>query len=231
MTGRAAALLGTGLLALGVMGLLVGTGLAGARGFGPGPGFMVGYGPGVPAAAAGGTWGPGPFRMMDGDVQFAEGQLIDAAGLTALVRDGEAGAHVDRSTDTVTYSGRSVTLVALSSPHGIPDMRFEIDGLVNPTVIVPQNARLTFHLVNTDWGEVHGLAVTTTPPPYPFMAMMATSDRLFLWPLPPRSTRNLATAEYAASSAGVTLAAGSYDYLCPVPGHAQQGMYGRLVVR
>ncbi|MHB1087594.1 MAG: sulfocyanin-like copper-binding protein [Acidimicrobiales bacterium] len=38
-------------------------------------------------------------------------------------------------------------------------------------------------------------------------------------------------ANYYSSSSILTLAAGTYYYLCPVPGHAQQGMYGKFVVQ
>jgi rusticyanin len=49
-------------------------------------------------------------------------------------------------------------------------------------------------------------------------------------PLPPRTERDTATASYFTRSASFTAAAGTYHYLCPVPGHAAAGMFGTFVV-
>ena len=159
-----------------------------------------------------------------------QGTISDAS-LAALVRRGEQGANIDPKANTVTYKGQTVTLVALASPHGEPNMTWEIDGLVNPTVVVPPAAQLDVVLVNTDWGYMHGFELTTTPPPYPYMAMAGVADSFFLMPLPPRTAKDTATAGYYTESANFTTTAGTYHYLCPVPGHAAAGMFGTLVVR
>ncbi len=160
----------------------------------------------------------------------ASGGAITNASLAALVSRGEQGASIDPRANTVTYLGQTVTLVALASPHGEPNMTWEIDGLVNPTVTVAPGAQVTVMLVNTDWGYMHGFELTTTPPPYPEMAMAGVADTFFLMPLPPRTTKDTATARYHTRSASFTAAAGTYHYLCPVPGHAAAGMFGTLVV-
>jgi rusticyanin len=161
----------------------------------------------------------------------ASGGAITNASLAALVSRGEQGASIDPTANTVTYMGQTVTLVALASPHGKPNMTWEIDGLVNPTVVVQPAAQLDLVLVNTDWGYMHGFELTTTPPPYPYMAMAGVADSFFLMPLPPRTTKDTATAGYYTESANFTTTAGTYHYLCPVPGHAGAGMSGTLVVR
>ena len=196
-------------------------------------------------AMMGGAWGGkgangrvggimGGTAMMGGPVSGSSmtgrGNTISAAGLSSLVSRGEQGATVDTVTNTVTYAGRSVSLVALASPHGKPNMTWEIDGLVNPTVSVAPGARVTVVLVNTDWGYMHGFELTTTQPPYPEMAMAGVADNFFLMPLLPRTEKDTATASYYTRSASFTAVAGTYHYLCPVPGHAAAGMFGTLVV-
>ena len=158
------------------------------------------------------------------------GGAITNASLAALVSRGEQGASIDSKANTVTYGGHSVTLVALASPDGQPNMTWEIDGLVNPTVVVQPAAQLDVVLVNTDWGYMHGFELTTTPPPYPYMAMAGVADGFFMMPLPPRTGKNTATASYHTRSASFTTASGTYHYLCPVPGHAAMGMFGKLIV-
>ena len=196
-------------------------------------------------AMMGGTWGGnganagiggmmGGTAMMGGAAggssMMGGGDTISAGGLSSLVSRGEQGATVDTAANTVTYAGRSVSLVALASPHGKPNMTWEIDGLVNPTVSVAPGARVTVVLVNTDWGYMHGFELTTTQPPYPEMAMAGVADNFFLMPLPPRTEKDTATASYYTRTASFTAAAGTYHYLCPVPGHAAAGMFGTLVV-
>ncbi|MHB8293349.1 MAG: cupredoxin domain-containing protein [Acidimicrobiales bacterium] len=156
---------------------------------------------------------------------------VNNSSLAGLVRHGEQGAVIDAKTNTVTYKSQAVNLVALASPHGKPNMTWEIDGLVNPTVVVPPNAHLNVVLVNTDWGYMHGFELTTTAPPYPHMAMAGVVDSFFLMPLPPRTTHSVTTASYYTRTGSITPPAGTYHYLCPVPGHAAAGMFGTLVVR
>ena len=109
-------------------------------------------------------------------------------------------------------------------------MTWEIDGLVNPTLVIPAGARVQVILANTDWGYMHGFEVTSTPPPYSFMSMMSVNSDFLLMPLPERTTKSLSTARYYTRSGQLHLSPGTYHYLCPVPGHAQQGMYGTLKI-
>ncbi len=208
------------------------SGGAGAWGYTGGGAMMGGVSGGNGANGVGGMMGgtgtmggpAGGSSMMDG------GGAVSAGGLSSLVSQGEQGATVDTAANTVTYAGRSVSLVALASPDGKPNMTWEIDGLVNPTVSVAPGARVTVVLVNTDWGYMHGFELTTTQPPYPEMAMAGVADNFFLMPIPPRTEKDTATASYYTRTASFTAAAGTYHYLCPVPGHAAAGMFGTLVV-
>jgi len=194
-----------------------------------GAGFAMGSLRGATGMMGDGTTGSGAMgSSMTG--RGGRGTISDA-NLAALVRRGEQGARIDSTTNTVIYEGQTVTLVAQASPHGQPNMTWEIDGLVNPTVVVPPAAQLDVVLVNTDWGYMHGFELTTAPPPYPYMAMAGVADSFFLMPVPPRTAKDTATAAYFTRSANFTATSGTYHYLCPVPGHAGAGMFGTLVVR
>ena len=206
------------------------SGGAGTSGYTGGGAMMGGAWGGAGANGGIGSMMGGTTMMGGGSSMMGGGDEISAGALSSLVRRGEQGATLDTAANTVTYTGRSVTLVALASPHGEPNMTWEIDGLVNPAVTVAPGAQVTVMLVNTDWGYMHGFELTTTPPPYPEMAMMGISDTFFLMPLPPRTEKDTATASYYTRSASFTAAAGTYHYLCPVPGHAAAGMFGTLVV-
>lgn len=81
--------------------------------------------------------------------------LLDTNHLRALVRQGEQGAKVDPKDNTVRYEGASVTLVALASPERKPDMTWEVDGLVNPTIVVRPGTRVNVILVNADNDTIH----------------------------------------------------------------------------
>lgn len=158
-------------------------------------------------------------------------KLIGKAGLDQLVFRGEQGASIDKKGNTVTYTGGQINIVALASPSGKPDMTFEIDGLVNPTLVVPQNSNVQLTVVNTDPDELHGLEITRTSPPYSAMPMMNINNDFLLMPMPHPTTKSAATAQYYTRSGQFSLQPGTYYYLCPVPGHAQKGMYGTLQVK
>lgn len=222
MTGRRAAIIGGALLALGVGGIFAGHAFFGQ-------GFSGFRGPEWPQNMTSGNSFGG--MMGSGLADSRSTQLITPAQLTAWVRAGERTATINRKTDTVVYRGGTVMLVALASPHGQPNMTWEIDGLVNPTVVVPPHTQVTVELVNTDWGYRHGFDVTRTPPPYPYMPMMGVTNQFVLMPLAERTTKNLASAQYYTRRGSFTAKDGTYYYLCPVPGHAAHGMYGRIIVK
>ncbi len=141
-----------------------------------------------------------------------------------------ATASIDRQTNTVVYGTKRVLLVALASPEGGPDMTWNIDGLVNPTVVIPQGARVTVDFFNADADHEHGWELTRQPPPYQYMTMMyaaVAQSGAFAMPVGEATSSRWfgRTLHFTASTSG------TFYYLCPVPGHAQKGMYGRLVVR
>ncbi len=217
-----AALLLTGALLLGAtlaqrgMGGAPGTGYGGAGGFG-----MMG----------GGYGGAG----MMGQGYDASARTLDFDAARAMIQSSSRGATIDPTTNTVRYSGTTVTLDVIAVQPGKPDTTFEIAGLVDPTVEIPRGATVTLNLVNMDYGAdmPHGLVITRFPPPYPYVAMpmMGGGPSAGIPPLVARNEQDLQTATYAAGSTQFhATTPGVYYYLCQVPGHAQEGMYGKLIV-
>ena len=77
---------------------------------------------------------------------------------------------------------------------------------------------------------VFPVPLTTTPPPYPYMAMMDAPVALpgaFAMPVSGATDQRWfgRTVQFTATNTGM------YYYICPVPGHAQKRMHGTLVVR
>ncbi|MCL4545012.1 MAG: plastocyanin/azurin family copper-binding protein [Chloroflexi bacterium] len=167
--------------------------------------------------------------MMGGGIGGAVTTSSPAAA-RALAQQLAAGADINRQTNTVTYRAAALELVALASPDGQKDMTWNVDGLVNPTVVVPKGAQVTVHFFDADTGTPHGWELTSTPPPYPSMVMMDAQVAFpgaFAMPV-----RGATAQQWSGRTLQFTVTtAGTFYYLCPVPGHARQGMYGTLIVQ
>lgn len=177
--------------------------------------------------AAMGYVGSGGGGMMGA----ASGSVWTPAQVAKLVQQSEQGVTIDRTTNTITYHSTQDLLVPLAAPAAlhIKGMQWEIDGLINPKVVVPQGAQITVDLVNADQGYMHGFEVTTARPPFREMAMMqgpAAFSGAFIMPILPETSQG----QYHRSTQFTATTAGTYYYICPVPGHAAQGMAGQFVV-
>lgn len=182
-----------------------------------------------------GTMGSGGSGMMGGTGMMGSGiggpvTTSNPAAAQALVQQLAAGADINRQTNTITYHTAQVALAALGSPDGQQDMTWNVNGLVNPTVVIPKGAQVTVHFFDADIGTPHGWELTTTPPPYPSMVMMDVQVAFpgaFAMPAPGATAQQWfgRTLQFTAADAA------TYYYLCPVPGHAKQGMFGKLVVQ
>ncbi|WP_434666981.1 hypothetical protein P5W99_37955 [Paraburkholderia sp. A3BS-1L] len=217
------------------------------RGYGMGPGMMGGYGTGAWQRETGdgrphgpGGWSMGPGMMggfADRPVDSAwEGGVFTHAQVAKYLRESAAQGHVDTSANAITYGGTEITINMVTVQPGHDDQTFEVAGLTNPTLVVPRGATVHLNLVNMDYGGnmEHGLIITPAPPPYPYMSMMYTGAGLAqVEPLLPwRSKKDVGQARYAAlSTTFVARDAGTYWYVCPTPRHAEEGMYGKFVVR
>ncbi len=105
-----------------------------------------------------------------------------------------------------------------------------VDGPGGPTVSVPAGATITADFADGDPGHPHRFELTAAAPPHPRMAMMAgpiAARGAFIMPVPPPE----GNLWYAATVGFHAPPPGTYCMICPVPGHARQGMWAKLVVR
>lgn len=188
------------------------------------PGWMAGSG--LPGSMMGSSADPG--EVMGSLFADAPGPRVSSAQAARLAGQVPAGASVDRAAMRITFAGSSVAFAVVASPAAADD-KFEVAGLVNPTIVVPAGARVSIQFVNADSTSAHGLVVTAAGASTSWMPMMTS---------PPAFTAAAAWFLGDATAAGAHIAtvtftaatAGSYQYLCPVPGHAQKGMAGAFIV-
>jgi rusticyanin len=155
-------------------------------------------------------------------------EYVPVSQVPALGNQVPAGASIDHGTNTITFTGTTVSFTVVSIGPGCPDMTFRVAGLCSPTIIVPKGAQLTVRFINNDATEAHGWIVVGKQPPYDFdpkapVAMPAAKAGVIGDPTSAGDGAN--TVTFTASSTG------NYRYICPIPGHAEMGMYGVFIVR
>jgi len=101
--------------------------------------------------------------------------------------------------------------------------------MVNPDIVVNPGAHISIQVINADPGTAHGLVITASDAAASWMPMMTARPAFpgsALWFLgnPTAAGMHASTLTFIASTPG------TYHYLCPVPGHAQQGMAGTFTV-
>jgi rusticyanin len=153
---------------------------------------------------------------------------VSAAQVRRLGNQVPRGAEVDVCANRLTFTTTTVSFVVEAVPANNPDMTFRIAGLVNPTVVVPRNAQVTVEFINADNDEAHAWVVTQAQPPFAFRpAAQPAFDGAW--------TRVIGDPTAAGQGGDVTRFSadtpGTYAYLCPMPGHAQMGMYGTFIVQ
>lgn len=139
-----------------------------------------------------------------------------------------SGATANPATNTLTFRSTDVALTILAAPPGGPDQTFQVAGMTDPTIVVPQGAHVTLHFINADQGMPHDWLLSTASPPFPYMAMMygpaiGGAFAPILEEATPASSPS-ETVRFTAAQAG------RFTYLCTVPGHAEEGMFGTFVV-
>lgn len=168
-------------------------------------------------------------RMMGTFLSGVQVPRLTRSNVVALGNTVPTGATADRTKNQLVFRTNEVHLTVLASPPWGKDMTFRVAGLTDPTIIVPQGAQVRLRLVNADNDTSHGWLLTPATPPFPYMAMMGTPSAFpgsFALPLGESSPAGMPTETIVFQAN----AAGRYSYLCPVPGHAQRGMYGVFVV-
>ena len=177
------------------------------------------------------NWANSMITAMD---QYGGGtQTIKAADASKAVTDSLQNAIVNKAKNTITYTGKTVKIVALggamdNSQSG-PAEKFIIGGLTNPTLQIAKGAKVTLEFINEDTDMPHGIEVTNAQPPYGYMSMMQGGiyPGSFIPPIPEASSNSypVANAIFTANRTG------TYYYICEYPGHAAEGMYGQIVIK
>lgn len=162
---------------------------------------------------------------------FAEapGARVSAARAARLGSRVPGGARVNRGQDKITITGAAVRLIALAVPSGGPDETFRIAGMTDPAITVDAGARVSVEVINADAGTAHGLVITASRAGFSRMPMITASPAFTgaaVWFLgdPTSAGMHAGTLTFTASKAG------TYRYLSPVPGQAQDGMTGTFTV-
>ncbi len=158
-------------------------------------------------------------------------------------------AQVVRDNDTIVLSSSTIDLGAFammgqdainvtgynppSSAHAQGDA-FAIGGLINPTLVVRSGSQLNITLVNLDEDMTHNFVITSSAPPYAYMSMnsMMSGNGGFLsmMPILPNEEKQQGYA-YEFSNSVTLSQSGTYWYICTYPGHAEEGMYGQIIVQ
>jgi rusticyanin len=141
-----------------------------------------------------------------------------------------ADIQVDPTANQIRYTSEQVTLVMVGVPPSAPDMSWQVDGRTNPTVVIPAGATVSVVFANGDADSSHGWELTTGAPPYAVMPMMSAPIAASGAVVMPVSHAQ-GDRWYGATVTFSAPPPGTYYYLCPVPGHAEEGMWGRLIVQ
>jgi rusticyanin len=159
----------------------------------------------------------------DAGVTLAGAQVKTLSASQAAAADKTATpALVSADKKTLTFHQKTVRLVVHSGPAN--DMlSYRIEGLRNPTLIVPAGTTLKALFINTDDDMMHNLRFTVQKLPFKGPVKSAGTTNL------PHKSETAYHAEDLTMR--VPTRAGIYTYLCTVPGHAPGGMYGMLIVR
>jgi rusticyanin len=189
------------------------------------PGWMGGAA--LPAAMMG--TGTDMGQVMGRLWASAPGPRVSTAQAAALGSRVPAGARIDRAATTITFTTTTVRLTMLASPSGGPDKTFRAAGLTNPRIIVPAGAQVAIQVINADPDAAHGLVITASQAAATWMPMMTarpafTGSALWFLGNPTTAGMHVGTLTFSAAPPG------TYRYLCPVPGHAQEGMTGIFTV-
>ena len=126
---------------------------------------------------------------------------------------------------TVTYSGKTVHVVAAAVLPGFPFPSFEIHDVQNPTLDIPAGATVDITFINTNKGFGHSLDITKKGPPYAVMPVINPIIAGTGFSPVPKS------GGFGYTDFTWHPAAGTYYYVCQIPGHAATGMFGKIIVK
>ena len=146
---------------------------------------------------------------------------------------------------------KATNLTGMNPPSYASDDAFVIYGLIDPTLVIPSGAHINLIFANFDDDMYHNFVVTSLVPPYYYMLMKgmmfsnsstwfgggmgsfeSRSNPIFGTTMSLLSPANYSqgTAYYYTSTFSLQSYSSNYWYICSYPGHAQSGMYGRILV-
>jgi len=191
------------------------------------PGWMRGGS--LPGAMMGTSAGTDPGKIMGSLWANAPGPRVSTARAATLGGQVPAGARADRAANTITFTATTIRVTVLASPSGGPDETFRLAGMTNPAIVVPAGARVSIEVINADPDTAHGLVITagTAATWMPMMTQRPAFTGSALWFLgnPTPAGMHAGTLTFTAATPG------TYRYLCPVPGHAREGMTGAFTIK
>lgn len=159
---------------------------------------------------------------------------VSSAELESLVSYKPPGVLVNKSSNTIIFTSKTVYLVILAGPSSNV-LTFQVFNLTNPTIEVPLDSTVIIAVIDVGYLN-HSFGITSTPPPYP--ASVSPDQDPPAFPGSEMPSALLINGLSPASSniySGYLLKfnatkPGTYWYLCFVPGHAASGMYGKFIV-
>lgn len=162
--------------------------------------------------------------------------------VAAAVLSGSTQVFKDNS--TIVFNSQNVDFVALSLggegaknmtgtslPSYAKDDSFVIGNLIDPTLVVKSGSHLNITVINLDEDMEHNLVITSTAPPYGYMSMHDMMNTGGIISMMPILTNESHDSAYEYSYSVTLFHSGTYWYTCTYPGHAEFGMYGKILVQ
>lgn len=192
------------------------------------------------------TYGPGMMSYNSGGMMTYYGHTVSVqSAMMEATTNPPSYATLIPSNDTAIINSSSVHITVYAmmgsmavnvTGHSLPSYSsgdvFVIYGLINPTLIFDsgtQYVKLTITVINLDNDMYHNFVITSMPPPYQYMVygMMESSTGYMMPYLPPTQGGSAYTYTYAVQLHGPA----PLWYICTYPGHAEEGMYGKLIIK
>ncbi len=157
-----------------------------------------------------------PFTLVS-----SEKKTIKAGELAELEKTRSEGT---KSGTNLTFNEKNIRLVVTTGPED--DMlSYRIQGMRNPTLVVPADASIRILFVNTDSDMRHDVRFAHVEGEFvlaPALDATAGSNRLSA-----RSEDDVLQAEEVVIKAN---SVGQFKYFCSIRGHAKGGMWGNIAV-
>jgi rusticyanin len=153
-------------------------------------------------------------------------------------------AQISKTGNTITFNSQNVDMVPLSfggdeaknmtgatPPSYAKDDVFVIGNMIDPTLVLKAGTALNITSINLDVDMAHSFVIMRTGPPYSYMPMhnMMSGGIVAFMPVLPNADEKDGYA-YELSYQITLSQPGTYWYVCTYPGHAEDGMYGKIIV-